>query len=268
VPTINTSSPEHARVEGPESTPSTDDSWKTEYDTQVKSWQAQSSMAREKAEKERARWESIRATERAEAALKPTHGVVDASSKAAEAHMEPEWETVGSKSSLQTEAPSSPSPADGRDLVTGEAQKQSVAPEATAPSNASHSQQNTVDDSQKWEDVPSIESSFPSLSFHELTQTPSPPRNPPAPAPGSISATLAIFDSSLSTRTRIKALFSSIAINMFLPFVNGVMLGFGEIFAKNIVMEWFGWRPLPPPIRRLRTSTIESQERRDHPDSR
>lgn len=81
-------------------------------------------MAREKAEKERARWESIRATEKAEAALKQAHGVVDVSTKAAEAHTESEWETVGSKSSLQTDSRTSPSPADGRDLVTGEPQKQ------------------------------------------------------------------------------------------------------------------------------------------------
>ncbi|TFY74610.1 hypothetical protein EWM64_g9403 [Hericium alpestre] len=28
---------------------------------------------------------------------------------------------------------------------------------------------------------------------------------------------------------------------MLLPFVNGVMLGFGEIFAKNVVVGWFGF---------------------------
>jgi Outer membrane protein TOM13 len=55
-------------------------------------------------------------------------------------------------------------------------------------------------------------------------------------------ATLAIFDSTLSTRTRVKALFSSLAINMLLPFVNGVMLGFGEIFAKNVIIGWLGWK--------------------------
>lgn len=30
---------------------------------------------------------------------------------------------------------------------------------------------------------------------------------------------------------------------MFLPFVNGVMLGFGELVAKEIIAPWFGWRP-------------------------
>jgi hypothetical protein len=40
----------------------------------------------------------------------------------------------------------------------------------------------------------------------------------------------------------VSALLSSLAINLLLPFVNGVMLGFGEIFAKNVVMGWFGWK--------------------------
>jgi hypothetical protein len=39
----------------------------------------------------------------------------------------------------------------------------------------------------------------------------------------------------------VRALFSSLAINLLLPFVNGVMLGFGEIFAKDVVLKWFGW---------------------------
>lgn len=50
-----------------------------------------------------------------------------------------------------------------------------------------------------------------------------------------------MFDSSLSPNTRALALLSSVAINVLLPFVNGVMLGFGEIFAKNLV-SWLGWK--------------------------
>jgi len=67
---------------------------------------------------------------------------------------------------------------------------------------------------------------------------PQPPTTPPKPPP---SVTLAIFDSSLPVKARVSALFSSLAINLLLPFVNGVMLGFGEIFAKNVVLKWFGW---------------------------
>ena len=48
--------------------------WKTEYDSQVLEWRAQSAEAREKAEKERARWEAIRAEE---AKKKKAAGIVE-----------------------------------------------------------------------------------------------------------------------------------------------------------------------------------------------
>lgn len=54
------------------------------------------------------------------------------------------------------------------------------------------------------------------------------------------SVTLSIFDSSLSRRARLLALASSLAINLVLPFINGVMLGFGEIAAKSL-FGWTGW---------------------------
>lgn len=60
--------------------------------------------------------------------------------------------------------------------------------------------------------------------------------------PQKTTATAAIFDSQLSTKTRVLAVLSSLAINMLLPFVNGVMLGFGEIFAKTVVVGWLGWK--------------------------
>jgi hypothetical protein len=109
--------------------------------------------------------------------------------------------------------------------------------------------------SQKWSDIPSdLTSSYPSLSFPSASRPPSPThrrhqpptthhdeslQDTPALPP---SATLAIFDSSLPTRTRLGALASSLAINFLLPFVNGVMLGFGEIFAKNVILGWLGWK--------------------------
>jgi len=55
-----------------------------------------------------------------------------------------------------------------------------------------------------------------------------------------------IFDPNLPVKTRVFALFSSLAINMFLPFVNGVMLGFGEIFARNVIAPWIGWKVVNP----------------------
>jgi hypothetical protein len=167
---------------------STDDSWKLEYEAQVRSWRAESAEAREKAERERARWEEIRAR--------------------------------------------------------GDQSKAS---------------------SQKWSDIPSdLASSYPSLSFPSPSRPTSPihshsHRTHPQPtthraddptaqpdsqsvAPIPTSATLAIFDSNLSIQTRLGALISSLGINLLLPFVNGVMLGFGEIFAKNIVVGWLGWK--------------------------
>lgn len=141
------------------------------------------------------------------------------------------------------------------------------APEnTTPPSNANdHSHPSS---SAHWDDFPSsMTSSFPSMSFPEASRSHSPEhhhRHPddqthhthdshaPAHTPhshtrahehasASASATLAVFDGTLSVRTRAWALVSSLTINMFLPFVNGVMLGFGEIFARNVV-GWLGWR--------------------------
>ncbi|KAJ7158823.1 hypothetical protein C8R46DRAFT_1110439 [Mycena filopes] len=224
------------------SSESLDSTSESEYESHVESWRAQSAEAREKAEKERARWEAIRAAEKQEAALRKAAIPEDSGVDGGEIVSDHGWETVGKTKEAPRPRPSSPSPADARDLVTGEPQKH-VTPPETAAIPKSHSAQDPGDDSQKWEDVSSqLTSSFPSMSFPDRTNTPSPPP-PPAPVE---SATLAIFDPSLSPRTRVTALFSSLAINFLLPFVNGVMLGFGEIFAKNIVLEYFGWRPIGP----------------------
>ncbi|SJL09594.1 uncharacterized protein ARMOST_12974 [Armillaria ostoyae] len=199
------------------------ESWKSEYESQVETWRSQSAEAREKAERERARWEGVRAKERESSLQDSNEG----------------WERVGSKgNSLAPSSVSglSSSVADsGRDIVTSELP---AAPHDAGPAPPP----SQSEDSQKWEDVPtSLTSSFPSMSFPEHTENSSPARLRSQDTKVPVSATLAIFDSSLSTRTRVKALFSSLAINFLLPFVNGVMLGFGEIFAKNIVLEW--WRP-------------------------
>ncbi|KAJ6531721.1 hypothetical protein B0H19DRAFT_1214090 [Mycena capillaripes] len=228
----NTSAPSTS-TESSESLDSLDSDSQSEYESQVESWRAQSAEARQKAEKERERWEAIRAAEKQEDALRK--GAIPADGGVVGETMSDHWETVGAAgNSQELLRPSSPSPADCRDLVTGEPQK-----------HVGQSPPDTGDESQKWEDVSDpLTSSFPSMSFPDRTNTPSP--HPPPSAPLE-SATLAIFDRSLSTRTRVTALLSSLAINLLLPFVNGVMLGFGEIFAKNIVLEYFGWRPLPRP---------------------
>ncbi len=123
-----------------------------------------------------------------------------------------------------------------------------------------------------WEEIHSLASSFPSLpeNISPSTQekssgfkgspgsTPAHHRHRRHPnraderhhhhqhqpqAPGPSSVTSVIFNPNLSAKTRVFALLSSITINMFLPFVNGVMLGFGEIFARNVIGPYFGWKP-------------------------
>ena len=130
------------------------------------------------------------------------------------------------------------------------------------------SRQDTItEESQKWEDVPSVTSSFPSMSFPEHVDTP--PHNPRiAPQPAHVSLTSAIFDSSLSRRTRLMAFFSSLAVNLLLPFVNGVMLGFGEIFARNIVMGQLGWDLRPGSVATAVGIRGSSRERRQQAFSR
>lgn len=77
---------------------SDDESWKSEYESHVQSWRAQSAEAREKAEKERARWEEVRALEKEQGWSGTTNSEVDSGDPAV-----PE-----------------PSPVDVRDLITGE----------------------------------------------------------------------------------------------------------------------------------------------------
>ncbi|CAE6481478.1 unnamed protein product [Rhizoctonia solani] len=182
----------------------------------------------------------------------------------------------------EVNAPPVTSVADARDLVSGERSGGNGAetlgqntlgypPSAASvrtleTSDVDASPLNLSGADNNWEEVHSLGSSFPSLpDQHNANAIPLQPtyrprpapqkkekahhhhrhsHHPPAPTPPP-SLTLSIFDSSLPTRTRVIALASSLAINMFLPFVNGVMLGFGEIFARNVVGPWFGW---PKPV--------------------
>lgn len=109
-------------------------------------------------------------------------------------------------------------------------------------SNAARTPPGSTDDIE-WRDIQSsITSSYPSLSFPGGGGAPSRALFAAAQQHTAPLATLSAFDATLSTRTRLIAIASSVAINLFLPFINGVMLGFGEIFAKNVVMVWFGWK--------------------------
>jgi len=206
-----------------------EESWKAEYEAQVRSWRAQSAEAREKAEQERLRWESIRAAEKEEATKRKAAGIADEPPKSI---VHPAEES--SKITSADTRPSNTGP-DSNHPTTSSTQR---GPVAASPL----SRQDTA--TEKWED---LTSSFPSMSFPEHVVTP-PHEHRVAPQPAPVSLTSAIFDSSLSRRTLLTAFFSSLAVNLLLPFVNGVMLGFGEIFAKNLVMDWLGWHLKPGSI--------------------
>jgi hypothetical protein len=83
-------------------------SWEVEYEEHLKDWRAKSAEAREKAEKERAKWEAIREKEREE--KEKEHG----------------WEDIHDDIPTGIPKRDSPSPADARDLVTGESHKHQV----------------------------------------------------------------------------------------------------------------------------------------------
>ncbi|THH33218.1 hypothetical protein EUX98_g953 [Antrodiella citrinella] len=226
--------------------------WKREYDAHVSEWRARSAEQREKAEVERTRWEAIRASESSSS----RHGREDDVK---------EWESVSvSLGPGSTRVGSArTSVADGRDLVAGEGQgrkSQGVAnvPQSTtsSPPESGSAHDRGHGSGEKWDEVStSMTSSFPSMSFpsdphspvssqqhRDLTHGHHPHENlrDQRPAPPVATTTSSIFDPSLSAKTRTLALFSSLAINLLLPFVNGVMLGFGEIFARNAALKWFG----------------------------
>ncbi|KAG6819725.1 hypothetical protein H0H93_009248, partial [Arthromyces matolae] len=235
-PEETVTSEQQPSTENLSSSGSSEESWKAAYESQVEAWRAQSSEARVKAEKERERWEAVRATEKKEHERRKSLAILEESRPQVPEHesvpastTEPQPEEVLAQSNVEV-------PIETQPTITSDVSRP-------------QSQADTGDESQKWEHVnPSLTSSYPSLEYPERGETPPPShRNLAQPSEAApLNATLAIFDSTLSTRTRVKAVFSSLAINLFLPFVNGVMLGFGEIFAKNVVLQWFGWKPVGP----------------------
>ncbi|KAG0144075.1 hypothetical protein CROQUDRAFT_47822 [Cronartium quercuum f. sp. fusiforme G11] len=53
-----------------------------------------------------------------------------------------------------------------------------------------------------------------------------------------------LFDPRLSWSRKLSCVAATMAINLMLPFINGVMLGFGEIAARELVGRYLGWGPL------------------------
>ncbi|KAI0049782.1 hypothetical protein FA95DRAFT_799213 [Auriscalpium vulgare] len=260
--------------------------WQAEYDAQLAEWRRQSADARARAEQERARWEERRAaggsdgwTSLSASSLSgpPHHGAPVSGSPS----------PVDVRDLVAGEAQGAPA---GEVEVEAEAEVATASTGTqTAPphSQSGHAQERSqTSSSPHWEDVPSsLTSSYPSLSFPDTSLPHSPSASHPsqsqhdehasgqsardagssahahpsrAHGDAAPSATLAIFDASLSARTRVWALVSSLGINLVLPFVNGVMLGFGEIFAKTVVVGWLGWRVPggvglgPQPVRKER----------------
>ncbi|KAG6374507.1 hypothetical protein JVT61DRAFT_4551 [Boletus reticuloceps] len=231
-----------------EAPPAEDDNWQTSYASQVSEWRAQSASARTKAELARAKWEAIRAGEQAErrALGQPLES----------------WDSLGDHITASTAAAT-------------HAVSHSLSASVASLSSAEHVKhvesheqalQGKTDGSptQPWEHLSSSqESSYPSMSFPEASVPQSPSHQQALLASTSASAppharlhpkadqkptnvppsTLpSIMDNRVAPRTRLSLVLSSLSINLLLPFINGVMLGFGEIFAKDVIIGWFGWK--------------------------
>ncbi|KAH9003001.1 hypothetical protein EDB86DRAFT_3063026 [Lactarius hatsudake] len=235
------------------------EAWKTEYESQVAKWRRDNATARMRAEAERARWEERRAQEEEQQQQQQDTHASEASVELGGTGISAsEWEAVSHRSTLASSdghptpvPPARGGPASGEHHAHPPQPPSADAQTAHRPPAAAGA---VVDPtgSPNWENVPSSPtSSFPSMSFPEPSRPHSPEHTThvsrvaaPAPAPpAAASATLAVFDDTLPKHKRVLALITSLSVNMLLPFVNGVMLGFGEIFAKTVVVGWLGWGP-------------------------
>lgn len=233
--------------------PTDDDTWQTTYSAQVSEWRTQSASARTKAELARAKWEAIRAREQAER---------QALGQPPEA-----WDGLGDHITTSVAAANEVVSHSLSASVASLGSVEHVEPHGRPGERAEravHGKTETGSPSQRWEHISSSPtSSYPSMSFPEAsvphspshqhaffapssapapTQTHSHPRADPNPTHVLPSTLPSIMDNRVAPRTRLSLVLSSLAINLLLPFINGVMLGFGEIFAKDVVVGWFGWR--------------------------
>lgn len=225
-----------------------EDAWKGEYEAQVEEWRAQSAEARAKAERERVRWEQIR---KREAEERQALG------------QEPEnWDALGSHITSSFAAASealASSSASVASTSLGDSGHLVSEPKGSSSHlhDSQHLKTDTGSPSQKWEHIDSSPtSSYPSMLFpdnsipssfklQQMTGCGQPQEQdsaehkysnmPPSTIPS-------LFDGTIAPRTRMNLLLSCLAINLLLPFVNGMMLGFGEIFAKNVLVRWMGWK--------------------------
>lgn len=96
---------------------------------------------------------------------------------------------------------------------------------------------------------PSIDSGLSTIE--DTTSEPVPP-----PAPTGELTIAAICAPGVSWQRRLFLVTATLAINLGLPFLNGVMLGFGEIFARAFIAPWIGLAP-PVPMSRLSASPAD-----------
>ncbi|GAA5938363.1 uncharacterized protein JCM15063_000715 [Sporobolomyces koalae] len=127
---------------------------------------------------------------------------------------------------------------------------------AFQPETTSFSSTTAADDSTREESDAPVDkidasaSSVPAVPSpsRRRSSSPSPPRPQPQSsdahaADSAPSLTLAISSAwhTAPWSRKLWAIIASVAINVGLPFVNGVMLGFGELFARNVLGVRFGW---------------------------
>ncbi|KAI9568241.1 hypothetical protein HD554DRAFT_786216 [Boletus coccyginus] len=256
---LSSSSTTSVSPSAPEPTPSEapltgDDSWQSEHASQLSEWRAQSAAARAKAELARTKWEALRAAEKAE--------------REALGQPPESWDGLGdhitASAAAATEIVSHSVSASVASLSSVEHVHSREQPEQNAEHAEQHGKTESGSPSQRWEHLSSSPtSSYPSMSFPEGSVPESPSSQPAVPAPTSApvpaqthlhpragqnlayvppSTLPSIMDNRVAPRTRLSLTLSSLAINLLLPFINGVMLGFGEIFAKDVVVGWFGWK--------------------------
>ncbi|KAI5478036.1 mitochondrial outer membrane protein, MIM1/TOM13 [Pseudohyphozyma bogoriensis] len=92
--------------------------------------------------------------------------------------------------------------------------------------------------------IPASPSKSPSL-----TPSSDPDPLPSSPTPDGTSLTTTLYHYLVTTnyRTFVPAFLFSTFINIGLPFINGAMLGFGELWARDYVGVYFGWTHRSPP---------------------
>lgn len=242
-----------ADVDGEPSGPEPD--WKPEYEANLARWRAEADVARAKAEATRERLAKER-----EAEAKPGSDAAEAERRAAKEKEEAEERARRLAAALEDSAPSSASgsrilPSAGENKQLKEAWEHLSTPRGAPGPLASGSQPasaptTSAPPSTSWEEVSapsgpqSSDTSSDNLpskrqtekAFEDTTGMPVVSSANPSSASPSVpqpSLTLSIFTRPGSlTLSRVVA---ALGINLVLPFINGVFLGLGEIFAREAV---------------------------------